>query len=115
MQIGKLSRRCGVSVRMLRYYEKQGLLHPVRKASGYRDFSEADVGTIQRIVMLNAAGLTLKTIRQILPCARAGSMSFHPCAEFKSSLHRKLDDLDSQIAILTNSRHLLATYLKAAE
>ena len=34
MKIGELSRRSGVSIRMLRYYETEGLLKPKRTASG---------------------------------------------------------------------------------
>ncbi|MGN0096335.1 MAG: MerR family DNA-binding transcriptional regulator [Corynebacterium sp.] len=34
MQIGELSRQTGVSIRSLRYYEEQNLLHPARLSSG---------------------------------------------------------------------------------
>ena len=115
MQIGELSHRCGVSVRMLRYYEGQGLLQPVRKASGYRVYGDADVEIVRRITMLNAAGLTLQTIRQILPCARPGSLSFRPCAEFKDGVRRTLAKLNSQIAALSESRRLLAGYLAGSD
>ncbi|MEU6192280.1 MerR family DNA-binding transcriptional regulator [Streptomyces sp. NPDC047061] len=40
MKIGELSHRTGVSTRLLRYYEQQGLLHPSRLPNGYRDFHE---------------------------------------------------------------------------
>lgn len=115
MQIGELSRRCGVSVRMLRYYEGHGLLQPVRKASGYRVYGRADVEIVRRIIMLNAAGLTLETIRKLLPCARPGSPRFHPCAEFKDAMRRKLVELDSQIAALLESRRLLSGYLARSD
>jgi DNA-binding transcriptional MerR regulator len=34
MRVGELSRRTGVSARMLRYYEEQDLLHPERGSNG---------------------------------------------------------------------------------
>lgn len=40
MRIGELARRTGVSERMLRYYEQEGLLRPARTTSGYRDYGE---------------------------------------------------------------------------
>ena len=49
MQIGELSARTGASVRMLRYYEEQGLLEPRRTGSGYRDYAESDVDRVARI------------------------------------------------------------------
>lgn len=42
MRVGEIVRRIGVSERLLRYYEEQGLLHPDRLPSGYR------VGTLMR-------------------------------------------------------------------
>lgn len=39
MQIGKLAELSGVSIRMLRYYENAGLLHPTSTETGYRHFT----------------------------------------------------------------------------
>lgn len=111
MQIGELSRRCGVSVRMLRYYEAAGLLQPERTAAGYRRYRHADIATVQRIAMLSSAGLTLAKIRLLLPCARDGVGGFRPCPAFKDGLRRRLAEIDDQIAALAGSRRLLRAYL----
>ncbi|GAA5178872.1 hypothetical protein GCM10023322_07070 [Rugosimonospora acidiphila] len=57
MRIGTLARETGVSERLLRYYEEQGLLRPVRLANGYREYDESDVTTVSHIRALLAAGL----------------------------------------------------------
>jgi hypothetical protein len=62
MRIGALSRQTGVSRRLLRYYEEQGLLRPVRLANGYREYSETDVAAVQHIRALLAAGLPTAVI-----------------------------------------------------
>lgn len=67
MRIGELSRRTGISHRALRYYEEQGLLRPLRRPSGYREYCEADVLTVRRIRVLLAAGLNTATIADVLP------------------------------------------------
>ncbi len=115
MQIGEISRRCRVSIRMLRYYESRGLLRPARKASGYRVYDDADVELVERIIALNAAGLTLKTIRGLLPCAHPGTLTFRPCAELQNQVRRTLTEIDARIATLAANRQLLAGYVTRSD
>jgi DNA-binding transcriptional MerR regulator len=68
MRIGELSRRTGVSQRLLRYYEEQGLLTPQRLPSGYRVYGDPDVLRVVHIRSLLAAGLSTETIAEVLPC-----------------------------------------------
>jgi MerR family transcriptional regulator, light-induced transcriptional regulator len=50
LRIGELSRRTGVSVELLRAWEKRyGLLKPSRTSSGYRLYSEADEERVARM------------------------------------------------------------------
>ncbi|QKZ03943.1 MerR family transcriptional regulator [Pseudomonas eucalypticola] len=67
MLISELARQSGISPRMLRYYEDQGLLRPVRRASGYREYRRVDQVRLTHIVTLQATGMTLEVIRRILP------------------------------------------------
>ena len=114
MQIGELSRRSGVSVRMLRYYEREGLLRPARRASGYRAFGEDDLIVVQRIRALNSFGLKLKVIRKILPCARGGTLRFAPCAEFQQSLREGIVELDLRMCELAENRRMLSNLLRGS-
>ncbi|MDN3460895.1 MerR family transcriptional regulator [Rhodococcus sp. APC 3903] len=77
MRISEAVERTGVSARLLRYYEEQGLLSPGRNASGYRDYSETDVEMARRIRQLLDAGLSTATIGTVLPCLteRAGQLA----------------------------------------
>ncbi|RKP49663.1 MerR family transcriptional regulator [Pararobbsia silviterrae] len=111
MKIGELSRRSGISVRMLRYYEQEGLLQPNRQASGYRDYDETDEQVVRRIRMLGEAGLKLDTIRQLLPCVLNDRPDFEPCAEVLATLKRELGGMDERIKCLRSSRKILADYL----
>lgn len=113
MRIGSLARASGVSQRMLRYYEEQGLLAPARRESGYREYAERDLQTVTHIRALSAAGLTLDSIRGLLPCATGERLQLEPCPELLASLTGELADLDQRLDHLRYSRQLLADYLNA--
>ena len=112
MQIGTLSRRTGVSVRMLRYYEAEGLLAPSRRASGYRDYSAAEEETVRRIRMLNEAGLTLDLIRRFLPCVTSDRPDFTPSPDLLAALEAEVTRLDARIEALRQSRREMRRYLE---
>lgn len=67
MTIGEVSARFQISARMLRYYEKAGLLESTRKENyAYRIYQEEEVRKIQQIILLRKLQLPLKQIRSIL-------------------------------------------------
>ncbi|MHA6758153.1 MerR family transcriptional regulator [Streptacidiphilus sp. PAMC 29251] len=115
MQIGELSRRSGVSVRMLRYYETEGLLNPARTPAGYRVYGDADAQAVGRIRMLSASGLTLDVIQELLPCVHGDAPDFDPCPVLRAGLRRQIATLDGKLAELSESRSLLVDYLTALE
>jgi DNA-binding transcriptional MerR regulator len=115
MKIGELSRRTGVSIRMLRYYEAEGLLAPDRTESGYRSFGPADEDAVERIRLLGNAGMTLSAIREFLPCSLRQRHAFEPCDELKSKLRRQIGLIDEQKDNLARSREILADLLAAFE
>ncbi|MFI6288260.1 MerR family transcriptional regulator [Streptomyces sp. NPDC051018] len=115
MRIGELSRRTGVSERLLRYYEQQGLLHPERRSSGYRDFGEGDVDLVRRIRTLLSAGLPTALIAEVLPCMRDDGEKLVPtCAEMMVDLNDARERLTGAIEELTASRAVLDEVIAAA-
>ncbi|RCV51816.1 MerR family transcriptional regulator [Marinitenerispora sediminis] len=113
MRIGELARRTGVSHRLLRYYEEQGLLQVQRSANGYREYGEDTVGQVRRIRALLAAGLSTQVIRDVLPCARGEAPELDMCPELAATLHRELSGMDARIAALTEARTALASFVSA--
>lgn len=100
-----------MSIRMLRYYEAEGLLAPMRTAAGYRDYGPADEETVRRIKMLGAAGMTLETIQRLLPCVRNNDPAFTPCNELRRILAQQVGLIDERIETLSQSRTILAGFL----
>ncbi|MGJ4999515.1 MerR family transcriptional regulator [Bradyrhizobium sp. HKCCYLS3077] len=111
MKIGELSRRTGVSIRMLRYYEGEGLLAPQRMSSGYRDYGPEDEEAVRRIKLLGSAGMTLETIKQLLPCVRNTRPDFRPCDNLRRILAQQVGLLDQRIEALSQSRTILAGFI----
>lgn len=67
-KIGDFSRLAQVSVRMLRHYDKLGLLEPSHtdRFTGYRYYTVDQLPRLNRIVALNDLGLTLAQIADLL-------------------------------------------------
>ena len=115
LSIGEMVRRTGVSQRLLRYYEEQGLLAPRRAASGYRSYADADVATVRRIRSLLAAGLGTATIARILPCLGDDGQRLVPvCADLVDQLRLERERMTAAIEELHTSRGLLDDVIGAA-
>jgi MerR family copper efflux transcriptional regulator len=67
VKIGEVSARAGVSQRMIRHYEKIGLVPAAaRRESGYRDYDERDVHTLRFIGRARDLGFGIEAVRQLL-------------------------------------------------
>ena len=108
MKIGELSRRTKTSVRMLRYYEAEGLLAPTRMDNGYRDYGPMEEEIVRRIQLLGSAGLTLPTIGRFLPCVRSDNPIFKPCADLRRTLAGQMELIERRIDELAKIRTVLA-------
>ncbi|UXY28919.1 MerR family transcriptional regulator [Streptomyces sp. HUAS TT20] len=114
MLIGELSRRTGVSERLLRYYERVELIRSDRRANGYREYADDTVETVRQIRGLLAAGLPTRIIRQVLPCAADG-LALRPCPGVLERLRAQLNALDRRAADLAAARDLLRETIATTE
>ncbi|MGC5026804.1 MerR family transcriptional regulator [Tsukamurella sp. DT100] len=116
MKIGELSRRTGVSVRSLRYYEEQRLLSPARTPGGHRDYPEAAVDRVILVQQLFAAGLHSPRIARMLPCMQApeGGPNERATAKLADQLKAERERIDGAITDLVRSRVLLDEIIAAA-
>ncbi|MCP2166430.1 MerR family transcriptional regulator [Goodfellowiella coeruleoviolacea] len=114
MLIGELARRTGTSERLLRYYERVGLLAPWRRDNGYREYDADAEHVVRRVRALLAAGLPTRVIRQVLPCA-SGDGQLRPCPGVLDTLHRQLSELDEQARRLDTARQVLRAAIRTTE
>ncbi|KQO61803.1 helix-turn-helix domain-containing protein [Methylobacterium sp. Leaf88] len=93
--IGELSRRTGVKVPTIRYYEQVGLMPvPPRSAGSQRRYGEADVARLNFIRHSRELGFEIDAIRELL------TMNAHPdrsCADVDQIARRHLSEVDRRI------------------
>ncbi|MFM9444004.1 MerR family transcriptional regulator [Streptomyces acidiscabies] len=109
MRIGELSEETGVAVRLLRYYEEQGLLDAGRTTGGHRVYADDAPVVVRRIRVLLDAGLPTRVIREVLDCVCGGDAEVEPC--LTPLLREQLDGIEGRIARLEGSRASLARLL----
>ncbi|MEU8591984.1 MerR family transcriptional regulator [Streptomyces sp. NPDC048664] len=96
MLIGDVSRRSGVSTRMLRHYDALGLVRPTgRTVGGYREYSDEDVRRIFHVESLRSLGLSLKQIGRALE-----DPAFTPSALVSDLIRRTEDRLAREQELL---------------
>jgi DNA-binding transcriptional MerR regulator len=109
MKIGEVSKRSGVGVEALRFYEKSGLLdRPGRTYSGYRTYGRDVLKRIAFIKQAQVLGFTLDEIRQLIEHKGNGE---NPCREVRTMVRNRLDELQERIAQMTRYRKQLSAEL----
>jgi DNA-binding transcriptional MerR regulator len=107
-KIGEFSRLANISVRMLRHYEKLGLLMPevVDQYTGYRYYPARQLAQANRIQQLKALGFSLNTIRSIMEAKTDDEMQKY-FDDRKEELERELTDLNFQSTMLERARQII--------
>ena len=63
MRISDVEKQTGLTRRTIRFYEAKGLLTVGRSDNSYRDYDEAVVAELRRIVILRKAGISLSDVQ----------------------------------------------------
>ncbi|MBD2034488.1 MerR family transcriptional regulator [Leptolyngbya sp. FACHB-321] len=65
LTIQQVAQQTGLSVHTLRYYERNGLLEPVdRASSGHRRYSAEDIARIEFLTRLRATGMPIRQMQE---------------------------------------------------
>jgi len=107
MQIKQAAERLGISQRMLRHYETQGLLGTTRSENGYRHYSEADLNRAARIRQLVALGFSTREVKAMADCL--SDEGARPCEAGLALLARKLQQIERQGEDLSRKRAAILT------
>jgi DNA-binding transcriptional MerR regulator len=116
MKIGEVASRAGVSPRLVRYYEQQGLLTPIRQPNGYRDYDEEHVDRVIRVAGQVQAGLTTRLVKEVLELEDAAADERPSCPRTVAEmLAHELTGIEERIACLSRSRDTIRDYLARTE
>lgn len=98
MQIGTVSKRIGLSIDAIRFYERSGLLpRPRRTQGGFRLYGENDMNTLAFVRRVQGLGFTLGEIRGLL---RLRGNRLQPCAPVRRRVQEKLADVRNKLGNL---------------
>ena len=104
LTISSITKLYGVTPRMLRHYEKLGLLTPSRREDySYRVYDEEAERRLRQIVILRKLHIPLKQIAEILNGGAGAALEV---------LKSNLDELDGEIASLEKVRGVLAEFVR---
>src|SRR5688572_14076251 len=99
LSIGKLAKAAKVSIHTIRFYEKSGVLpQPIRRASGFREYSEVDVVQLRFVREARLLGFSLEEISELL------ALEHETGSEVRAIVGRKLKAIDQRIARLQHWR-----------
>lgn len=92
MTIKQAQQLSGVSADNIRFYEKQGLLHPRRnRANDYREYGDEDIRTLKLIRALRMLDMPLEEIRAVL----SGEL---PLPEAAAEQKKRLEERSRQLS-----------------
>ena len=100
MNISNAARSSGLSIRMIRYYERVCALMPERTEAGYRDYTSGDVQVLRFIKQSRDLGFTVGEINQLLGLRRDPARASADVKLFAAN-HAKA--LRERIGILTEA------------
>lgn len=116
MLINELSKRTGVSVHTLRYYENYGLIagtsNEAVKSNNYKQYDEIVVEKVVWIIESKKAGFTLAEIRKSMDDWFNNRLSVNEKIEI---VNNKIADIDAKIKELKQVRKFLVGAMKDVE
>ena len=111
LRVGEVARLVGVRVSAVRFWEEQGLLHPIReRESRYRLYDDEQVRGLQVVVLLRKAGYDFDAIRVVL-----GQLATGTPEQVRSAAEHRLQDLAEVSRRAVEATAMLWEYAKEIE
>ncbi len=113
MNIGQAASRCGVTAKMIRYYESIGLIpRPQRTGGNYRDYAVADVQRLKFVRGARDLGFPVERIRDLVNLWTDRNRC---SSEVKALVLAHIEELEDKIAQMREMAATLHTLADACE
>ena len=101
MTIKEVAEKFNMTNDTLRYYEKVGLIGPIKKnSSGIRDYSEEDLKRIEFIKCMRSAGISIEVLKKYVDLYDEGESTK---LERQHLLEEEQDKLEEKIRTMTEA------------
>lgn len=98
LKIGDVAARSGLTVKTIRFYCDEGLIHPAsRSDGGFRLFSPDVFEELTFIRTLRALEIPLPDVMKILESRRSGICT---CTSLQSTIRSKAGEIEQKISVL---------------
>lgn len=105
MTISEVSKNFGISTRMLRYYEQEGIIESYRKEGyAYRIYDEHTTQRIQQILILRKLRIPLRQIKVILENKNAVTTV--------DVFLKNVKEMDEEITALSTIKDILSSFIE---
>jgi len=105
LAIGDLSRRTGISVSAIRFYEEKGLIQSMRTGGNQRRFLRSDIRRLSFITIAQKLGLALSEIEdQLANLPQGRTPNARDWRKISSAIRRQID---AKISLLERTRDRL--------
>lgn len=110
MNIGQAAVQCGLPPKTIRYYEEIGLISPIRRPNGYRDYGDQDLHELRFLQRARGLGFSVEDCRQLLSLYKDRNRA---SADVKALAEAHLKDIDQKLVELRSLRGTLSELVEA--
>ena len=109
ISIGEVGRRTGLRASALRYYERAGLIHVLRRSGGHRVYDPSVLESLALIQLAQDAGFTIREVKALL---NGFDQATPASARWQSLAQRKIEEMIARIERANRMRDLLERLLR---
>ncbi|MFM2475752.1 Cu(I)-responsive transcriptional regulator [Celerinatantimonas sp. MCCC 1A17872] len=107
MKIGEVAKRCGLSVKTVRYYHDIGLVRAQRADNGYRSYSQAQLDQLRFLGNCRKIGFSLEQCEQLLSLYVNKNRASSDVRRIANAHLSEIEERIAQLSKLRDSLHQL--------